>query len=106
MTVCGLTICSRLCGNRENQTFAATRPSSVLLEQVAVCVAKSEPVLLVGETGTGKTSTVQHLAGVTGELHSLRLYLHRLLSIFFPISPPSAVFFRAPAACGEHEPAE
>lgn len=56
--------------NRENQTFAATRPSSVLLEQLAVCVAKDEPVLLVGETGTGKTSTVQHLARVTGQLRS------------------------------------
>lgn len=59
---------SVLClSHRENHTFAATRPSSVLLEQVAVCVAKGEPVLLVGETGTGKTSTVQHLARVTGE---------------------------------------
>uniref|UniRef100_A0A3P8RPW4 Midasin n=1 Tax=Amphiprion percula TaxID=161767 RepID=A0A3P8RPW4_AMPPE len=54
----------------ENQTFAATRPSAVLLEQLAVCVAKGEPVLLVGETGTGKTSTVQHLARVT---HRLRV---------------------------------
>lgn len=53
--------------NRDKETFAATRPSSVLLEQLAVCVAKGEPVLLVGETGTGKTSTVQHLARVTGE---------------------------------------
>lgn len=52
---------------RDKQTFAATRPSAVLLEQLAVCVAKGEPVLLVGETGTGKTSTVQHLATVTGE---------------------------------------
>uniref|UniRef100_A0A3Q3KQB7 Midasin n=1 Tax=Mastacembelus armatus TaxID=205130 RepID=A0A3Q3KQB7_9TELE len=50
----------------DKQTFAATRPSAVLLEQLAVCVAKGEPVLLVGETGTGKTSTVQHLARVTG----------------------------------------
>ncbi|XP_070405869.1 midasin isoform X3 [Nothobranchius furzeri] len=50
----------------EKQTFATTRPSAVLLEQLAVCVAKGEPVLLVGETGTGKTSTVQHLATVTG----------------------------------------
>ncbi|XP_007570662.1 midasin isoform X2 [Poecilia formosa] len=49
-----------------SKTFAATRPSAVLLEQLAVCVAKGEPVLLVGETGTGKTSTVQHLASVTG----------------------------------------
>ncbi|XP_069561962.1 midasin [Brachyistius frenatus] len=55
----------------ENQTFAATRPSAVLLEQLAVCVAMGEPVLLVGETGTGKTSTVQHLARVTG--HRLRV---------------------------------
>lgn len=54
--------------HREKQTFAATRPSSVLLEQLAVCVTKGEPVLLVGETGTGKTSTVQYLAGLTGGL--------------------------------------
>ncbi|XP_019393298.1 PREDICTED: midasin isoform X2 [Crocodylus porosus] len=56
---------------REKQTFAATRPSSVLIEQLAVCVDKGEPVLLVGETGTGKTSTVQYLAHVTG--HHLRV---------------------------------
>ncbi|CAL8311820.1 unnamed protein product [Lota lota] len=55
----------------ENQTFAATRPSAVLLEQLAVCVNQGEPVLLVGETGTGKTSTVQYLAGITG--HKLRV---------------------------------
>ncbi|XP_065113160.1 midasin [Paramisgurnus dabryanus] len=55
----------------EKQTFAATRPSSVLLEQLSVCVTRGEPVLLVGETGTGKTSTVQYLAGVTG--HKLRV---------------------------------
>lgn len=57
--------------NRDNQTFAATRPSAVLLEQLAVCVTKGESVLLVGETGTGKTSTVQHLAKVTGEFRNL-----------------------------------
>ncbi|KAF3831765.1 hypothetical protein GH733_000577 [Mirounga leonina] len=52
-------------------TFAPTRPSSVLIEQLAVCVSKGEPVLLVGETGTGKTSTVQYLAHITG--HRLRV---------------------------------
>ncbi|KAM6185923.1 midasin [Rhynchocyon petersi] len=56
---------------REKFTFAATRPSSVLMEQLAVCVSKGEPVLLVGETGTGKTSTVQYLAHITG--HRLRV---------------------------------
>uniref|UniRef100_A0A8C6R246 Midasin n=1 Tax=Nannospalax galili TaxID=1026970 RepID=A0A8C6R246_NANGA len=57
--------------HKEKHTFAATRPSSVLIEQLAVCVSKGEPVLLVGETGTGKTSTVQYLAHVTG--HRLRV---------------------------------
>lgn len=52
---------------REKLTFAATRPSSVLLEQLAVCVSKGETVLLVGETGTGKTSAVQYLAHITGD---------------------------------------
>ncbi|XP_052570916.1 midasin [Peromyscus californicus insignis] len=52
-------------------TLAATRPSSVLLEQLAVCVSQGEPVLLVGETGAGKTSAVQHLARATG--HHLRV---------------------------------
>uniref|UniRef100_A0A672UWV8 Midasin n=1 Tax=Strigops habroptila TaxID=2489341 RepID=A0A672UWV8_STRHB len=56
---------------RAKQTFAATRPSAVLIEQLAVCVVKGEPVLLVGETGTGKTSTVQYLAHITG--HRLRV---------------------------------
>ncbi|XP_054990862.1 midasin [Sorex araneus] len=56
---------------RERLTFAATRPSSVLIEQLAVCVSRGEPVLLVGETGTGKTSTVQYLAHMTG--HRLRV---------------------------------
>ncbi|XP_061479315.1 midasin isoform X2 [Rhineura floridana] len=56
---------------RKKQTFAPTRPSSVLIEQLAVCVDKGEPVLLVGETGTGKTSTVQYLAHITG--HRLRV---------------------------------
>uniref|UniRef100_A0A8C3A4E5 Midasin n=1 Tax=Cyclopterus lumpus TaxID=8103 RepID=A0A8C3A4E5_CYCLU len=66
-----VTLCRKQTEAVDNQTFAATRPSAVLLEQLAVCVAKGEPVLLVGETGTGKTSTVQHLARVTG--HRLRV---------------------------------
>ncbi|XP_046844513.1 midasin-like isoform X2 [Xenia sp. Carnegie-2017] len=42
--------------------FAFTRHSLALLESIAVCVSQNEPVLLVGETGTGKTSAVQYLA--------------------------------------------
>ena len=33
-----------------------------------MCVAKNESVLLVGETGTGKTSSVQYLAQQMGTL--------------------------------------
>lgn len=47
-------------------TFSWTRSSSVLLERLASCVRQLEPVLLVGETGTGKTSTVQYLAQLLG----------------------------------------
>ncbi|CAL1290109.1 unnamed protein product [Larinioides sclopetarius] len=43
-------------------TFAHTRQAVALLEKVATCVKHKEPVLLVGETGTGKTSIVQYLA--------------------------------------------
>ncbi|XP_040839706.1 midasin isoform X2 [Ochotona curzoniae] len=56
---------------KERLTFAATRPSCVLIEQLAVCVSRAEPVLLVGETGTGKTSAVQYLGHITG--HRLRV---------------------------------
>ena len=45
--------------------FAYTQQTSMLLERLALCVQYREPVLLVGETGTGKTSTVQHLATQT-----------------------------------------
>ncbi|XP_052872862.1 midasin [Anopheles cruzii] len=43
-------------------TFSFTRPAACLLERIAVAVSQNEPVLLVGETGVGKTSSVQYLA--------------------------------------------
>lgn len=46
--------------------FSFTRQSACLLERIACCIASNEPVLLVGETGTGKTSSVQYLARQTG----------------------------------------
>ncbi|XP_047513354.1 midasin [Pieris napi] len=46
--------------------FSFTRQSACLLERIACCVRSDEPVLLVGETGTGKTSSVQYLARQTG----------------------------------------
>ncbi|KAL3462951.1 hypothetical protein BJX64DRAFT_287929 [Aspergillus heterothallicus] len=42
--------------------FATTRSALRLMEQVAASVEMAEPVLLVGETGIGKTTVIQHLA--------------------------------------------
>lgn len=47
-------------GNHTN--FARTKHSKRLMEQIGVAVEMTEPVLLVGETGTGKTTVVQEIA--------------------------------------------
>ncbi|KAK8720293.1 hypothetical protein OTU49_013436 [Cherax quadricarinatus] len=49
-------------GLKKTVTFSLTRPVALLLERIGVAVMKKEPVLIVGETGTGKTSAVQYLA--------------------------------------------
>lgn len=43
-------------------SFAFTNHSLRLMEQISVAVQMTEPVLLVGETGTGKTTVVQQVA--------------------------------------------
>jgi len=49
-----------------HSVFSVTRHTSTLLEAVSRAVTNSEPVLLVGETGVGKTTSVQFLAEKTG----------------------------------------
>ncbi|GAA6026009.1 hypothetical protein JCM8202_000005 [Rhodotorula sphaerocarpa] len=49
-----------------SRPYALTKPSLLLLEKLAVCLSLSEPVLLVGETGTGKTAAVGYLAELMG----------------------------------------
>ncbi|KAK7048623.1 midasin [Favolaschia claudopus] len=44
--------------------FAMHRPAVMLLSRIATAVSIGEPVLLTGETGTGKTSVITHLASV------------------------------------------
>ncbi|KAJ7132921.1 midasin nuclear AAA ATPase [Mycena filopes] len=44
--------------------FAMHRPAVLLLARIATAVSIAEPVLLTGETGTGKTSVVTHLAAL------------------------------------------
>jgi len=46
----------------QGKVFAATGHAMRSMEAVAVAASQQEPVLLVGETGTGKTTLVQHLA--------------------------------------------
>eukprot|EP00002_Diphylleia_rotans_P015670 TRINITY_DN3035_c0_g2_i1.p1 TRINITY_DN3035_c0_g2~~TRINITY_DN3035_c0_g2_i1.p1 ORF type:complete len:5322 (+),score=1048.10 TRINITY_DN3035_c0_g2_i1:101-16066(+) len=47
--------------------FVKTKHHLRLLEKIAVCVRVGEPVLLAGETGTGKTTVVQYLAQQLGQ---------------------------------------
>lgn len=56
------------------KSFAMTHNSQRLLESLLVSTRQEEPILLVGETGTGKTTTVSFLADVLGrELISINL---------------------------------
>ncbi|KAG4304078.1 hypothetical protein PORY_002442 [Pneumocystis oryctolagi] len=52
--------------SRFNHTFAFTSSVLKLLEQLGVSIECGEHILLVGETGTGKTTVVQYLANVLG----------------------------------------
>ncbi|KAF7549141.1 hypothetical protein G7046_g8442 [Stylonectria norvegica] len=51
---------------KSKRPFASTAHAKKLLEQIAVAVKLNEPVLLVGETGIGKTTVVQQLAESLG----------------------------------------
>ncbi|PNY23678.1 Midasin [Tolypocladium capitatum] len=51
---------------KSKRPFASTAHAKKLLEQIAVAVKMQEPVLLVGETGIGKTTVIQQLAQSLG----------------------------------------
>ncbi|XP_048603740.1 midasin [Brassica napus] len=53
--------------SHDRSRFVETRTSTRLLEKIARSVEYNEPVLLVGETGTGKTTLVQNLAQWIGQ---------------------------------------
>ncbi|KAF7587528.1 hypothetical protein BBP40_007087 [Aspergillus hancockii] len=48
-------------GSASNR-FASTRAALKLMEQAAAAIQMAEPILLVGETGIGKTTVIQQLA--------------------------------------------
>ncbi|GAA5965287.1 hypothetical protein JCM21900_005694 [Sporobolomyces salmonicolor] len=49
-----------------SRPYALTKPSLLVLEKIAACLSLAEPVLMVGETGTGKTAAVGYLAEMMG----------------------------------------
>lgn len=51
---------------KSKRPFASTAHAKRLLEQISMSVKLNEPVLLVGETGIGKTTVVQQLADSLG----------------------------------------
>ncbi|XP_057307926.1 midasin-like isoform X2 [Hydractinia symbiolongicarpus] len=60
-------VCKIINLHSSKQRFSFTRHSLKLLEDIAEGVMNNEPILLVGETGCGKTSTVQFLAEQCGQ---------------------------------------
>lgn len=52
--------------NTPNRPFSTNGYTLRLLEKIAVAVDRQEPLLLVGETGTGKTTCIQYLAEQLG----------------------------------------
>ncbi|KAH8108664.1 P-loop containing nucleoside triphosphate hydrolase protein [Phellopilus nigrolimitatus] len=57
-----------------SRSFSMHKQAVRLISQLAACVLTVEPVLLTGETGTGKTSVISHLATLLGRpLVSLNL---------------------------------
>eukprot|EP00736_Rhodelphis_marinus_P003990 Rmarinus@m.5335 len=51
---------------RVRSTYVETAHACRLLERLSVCVSMSEPTLLVGDAGCGKTAAVQYLASLVG----------------------------------------
>ena len=81
---------------RGSSKFAQTGHAMRHMERVAVAAADGEPVLLVGETGTGKTTMVQEIAArVQAKLVVVNLSQQTdssdLIGGFRPLQPADAV---------------
>lgn len=50
----------------KKNVFSLTSQSCSLIEKICACLENNEPVLLVGETGCGKTTVLQYLSDILG----------------------------------------
>lgn len=66
----------------ERKPFVEIRSAIHVLERIASSVKQSEPVLLVGETGTGKTTLVQSLALRLGQKLTVLVCHLRSINVF------------------------
>ena len=64
----------------EKKPFVEIRSSFLVLERIACAVKWNEAVLLVGETGTGKTTLVQILATRLGQKLTVLVTFDRAFS--------------------------
>jgi len=64
------------------------------MERIAACVAMREPVLLVGETGIGKTRVIDHLARELGQTLVVQVCFSLVLSLSLSFFLSAAVLFR------------
>ena len=67
-------LATHLAAEESERKYFLTKAASRLLEFVAAAVNNSEPVLLVGETGVGKTSAIQASATLSHVPHVLSYY--------------------------------
>lgn len=67
---------------KRKKKFAFTRHALLLMEKIAACIYFSEPVLLVGDTGVGKTSVIQYFADQIGQ-QLLVLVIKSFIILFF-----------------------
>jgi midasin len=66
---------------RPQRTYVLHPPALRLLSRIATCLVHNEPVLLVGETGTGKTSLISHVSSMLNQsLISINLSLQTEVS--------------------------
>ena len=62
---CGLALLSRNSKSRPRNAWSCLQDIPIL-ESVMLCVQQNWPCLLVGSSGSGKTSLIQHVGGMTG----------------------------------------